>query len=356
MTAAAGQPGPGSGPLAAAERPLVETYDTGLFDLDGVVYVGSRAVPGVPVLVKQARASGLRICFVTNNASRPPTAVVEHLDRVGVQASVDDVVTSAQAAAGLLAERIPPGSRVLVVGGEGLHAALHERGFVPVAKAADHPAAVVQGFHPDVGWRQLAEGAYALSADLPWVASNVDLTLPTDGGLAPGNGTLVEVLRLATGRSPVIAGKPAPPLFAEAVARCGGRRPLVVGDRLDTDIEGAHAAGLPSLLVLTGVTRLRDLALAPTHQRPTYVASDLGGLFSSHPSPAVVGDGARCNGWTARLDRATSGRTTVAVSGDGDALDGARAVLAAIWAAPDPAAVDATEVLDGLHRSSRDMS
>ena len=342
-----------SGPLAASEQSLVETYDTGLFDLDGVVYVGSHAVPGVPAMVKRARDSGLRICFVTNNASRPPAAVVEHLGRVGVPATVDDVVTSAQAAASLLSDRVPAGSRVLVVGGDGLHAALLERGFVPVARAADRPAAVVQGFHPDVGWRQLAEGAYALAADLPWIASNVDRTLPTDGGLAPGNGTLVEVIRLATGRTPLVAGKPAAPLFAEAVARSGGHRPLVVGDRLDTDIEGAHSAGLPSLLVLTGVTQMRDLLLAPPNQRPTYLANDLGGLFTAHPSPVPVDGGARCNGWTATLHTDAAGQhPSVVLSGDGDALDGARATLAAVWAAPDPAAVDAVEVLDGLRRRS----
>ncbi|HZC26152.1 MAG TPA: HAD-IIA family hydrolase, partial [Actinopolymorphaceae bacterium] len=310
MTGSTTAPSPPS-PLSATTRDLVDVYDTALFDLDGVVYVGANAVPGAPAYLERARARGLRICFVTNNASRPPDAVVEHLDRVGVPAATADVVTSAQVAAGLVAQRVPAGSRVLVVGGEGLVVALGERDLVPVFSASDAPVAVVQGFHPDVGWRQLAEGAYALAADLPWVASNVDLTLPTDGGLAPGNGTLVEVLRLATGRTPVIAGKPAPPLFAEAVARTGATRPLVIGDRLDTDIEGAHTSGIPSLLVLTGVTGLADLLTAPPHQRPTYVADNLSGLFVPHGAPDLVPGGARCGGWRVELRSGEGGHVHV---------------------------------------------
>ncbi len=243
-----------------------------------------------------------------------------------------------------------------MIGGEGLEVALRERGMVPVFAASEHPAAVVQGFHPDVGWRQLAEGAYALASDLPWVASNTDLTLPTDGGLAPGNGTLVEVVRLATGKSPVVAGKPEPPLFVEAVARSGGQRPLVIGDRLDTDIEGAHASGLPSLLVLTGVTQVSDLLAAPPNRRPTYLARDLGGLFVPHPAPALVSAGAECGGWQVELQAAKSGGTTVTLSGAGEPLDGVRAILAAAWASSDPGEIDASEALERLRQGAATMS
>lgn len=335
-------------PLREATHPLVDLYDTGLFDLDGVVYIGARAVPGAPAALDRARSSGMRVMFLTNNASRTPEAVAAHLSEVAVPTTTDDVVTAAHAAARLVAERVPPGSRVLVVGGEGLVSALRERGLVPVFSASEQPSAIVQGFHPDVGWRQLAEGAYALAADIPWVASNVDMTLPTDGGLAPGNGTLVEVIRLATGRSPVVAGKPAPSLFTEAVARTGGQRPLVVGDRLDTDIEGAHAAGLPSLLVLTGVTRLRDLLTAPPTRRPTYLAADLGGLFVTHPAPRVRPGYASCGGWAVEVETSTDGARRAVLSGDGDPLDGARALLAAVWSVPQP--VDAGEALERLRR------
>ncbi|MEQ4210062.1 HAD-IIA family hydrolase [Actinopolymorpha sp. B17G11] len=340
-------------PLSAAGEALVQGHDVGLFDLDGVVYVGDEPVAGAPEALGRVRELGMKVRFVTNNASRTPDAVSEHLQRVGVPATAADVVTSAQAAAHLVADRVPAGSRVLVVGGEGLSVALSERGLVPVFSATDAPAAVVQGFHPDVGWRQLAEGAYALASDLPWIASNVDRTLPTDDGLAPGNGALVEVIRIATGRSPLVAGKPEPPLFLEAVVSSGADRPLVIGDRLDTDIEGAHKAGLPSLLVLTGVTSLVDLATAPPHRRPTYLSRDLDGMFVPHPSPVVGPDGTTCGGWRVELESQGADTLQPRLTGDGDPLDAARAVLAAMWARGDPARVDAAEVLEGLEKDAK---
>jgi glycerol-1-phosphatase len=344
---------PAPPPLSASGEALVEHHDVGLFDLDGVVYVGAGAVAGAPEALARVRELGMKVRFVTNNAARTPEVVTAHLHRVGVSATASEVVTSAQAAAHLVADRVPTGSRVLVVGGDGLSVALSERGLVPVFSASDAPAAVVQGFHPDVGWRQLAEGTYALASDIPWVASNIDRTLPTDNGLAPGNGTLVEVLRMATGKSPVIAGKPAPPLFLEAVASAGAERPLVIGDRLDTDIEGAHAAGMPSLLVLTGVTTLADLVTAPPHRRPTYLALDLGGMFAPHRSPTVGPHSATCGGWTVELPNDSDNNVHPQLTGDGDPLDAARAVLAAAWRCADPARVVATEVLERLEAKAK---
>jgi len=332
---------------------LAEIYDPFLFDLDGVVYVGPAPVDGVVERLSELRAAGRAVAFVTNNASRTPEAIAGHLDRLGVPADPADVVTSAQAAARLVAEQVSPGAKVLVVGGEGLNVALSEHGLVPVTTAALDPAAVVQGFHPDVGWRLLAEGAYALARGVPWVASNVDRTLPTAEGLAPGNGTLVEVLRIATGREPVVAGKPQRPLLDEAMVRLTGRsgsddigrtpavprsapsadepRPLVIGDRLDTDIEGANNAGMDSLLVLTGVTTLEDLLAAPPERRPTYVSSDLGGLFEPHPRPVAEDGGVRCGGWTAEVVDGTAHLT-----GNGNRDDGIRALADACWRAGGP--------------------
>ncbi len=271
-------------------RSLAETYDVALVDLDGVIYVGSEPVNHAVPALARARAAGLRLAFVTNNAARRPEAVAEQLTGLGVAASPGEVVTSAQAAARLLAERLPAGARVLVVGGEGLVAALAEHGLMPVAHAEDNPAAVVSGFHPDVGWRLLAEGAYAVAAGLPWVASNVDPTIPMPQGNAPGNGALVETIRLATGRQPVVAGKPEPPIHREAMLRTGARHPLVIGDRLDTDIAGAARAGADSLLVLTGVTSALDLVAAAPGSRPTFVARDLRAL-SAAPGELRVGPG-----------------------------------------------------------------
>lgn len=313
-----------------SRQPLVERYDSALFDLDGVLYVGAHAVSGAPEAVAAVRASGMTVAFVTNNASRTPHAVAAHLTTLGIGAAPDDVVTSAQAAATLVAEAVPPGAAVLVVGGEGLEVALTERGLSPVRRVSDHPAAVVQGFSPDVGWRLLAEGTYAVRAGLPWIASNLDVTVPTVQGLAPGNGALVEVIARATGRRPVVAGKPETPLHREAVRRTGARNPLVVGDRLDTDIEGANRAGVASLLVLTGVTTALDLVFAGPAHRPGYVCTDLwSGLADGHPPVRRhEGGGWTCGGWVCTV--ADAG---VALVGVGQPLDGLRALCVAVWEA-----------------------
>jgi glycerol-1-phosphatase len=284
-------------------RPLDEHHDVLLLDLDGVVYVGPHAVPGAPEALARARDTGVRLAFVTNNAARPPDVVARHLTELGVEADPTDVVTSAQAAAAMLAAELPTGARVLAVGGEGLRQALTARGLTPVASADDRPVAVVQGFAPETSWGMLLEACLAVSAGLPWVATNLDLTIPTPRGKAPGNGALVQVVQSTTGVTPRVAGKPFRPLMDESCERTNARRPLVVGDRLDTDIAGAHAAGLPSLLVLTGVSGAPDLLRATPDLRPTYLAADLSGLRRPHAAPrrdgaAWVGAGCRVS-WRA---------------------------------------------------------
>jgi len=242
--------------LSESSKPLCLAYDLAMLDLDGVVYIGTRAVPGAAAHLARARAEGMHVAFVTNNAARPPETVAGHLTRLGVPAAVEDVVTSAQAAARLLTTVVRPGARVLLLGGPGLEVALRERGFEPVTRLADDPEAVVTGYGPDLLWRQIMQGAVRIKDGLPWVAANADLTIPTDFGVGPGHGVLVRMLRDFTGVQPLIAGKPERPLLDETVTRVGGERPLMVGDRLDTDILGAHHAGVDSLLVLTGVTGL----------------------------------------------------------------------------------------------------
>jgi HAD superfamily hydrolase (TIGR01450 family) len=317
-------------------RPLSGVYDVALLDLDGVVYLGGGPVPGAPEALREAAARGMRLAFVTNNASRTPAAVAAQLVRLGVPAAAGDVVTSGQAAARLLAERLPPGARVLVVGGNALRIALRERGLRPVSAAAERPAAVVQGFSPDLSYALLAEGALAIARGAVFVASNTDVTLPTARGIEMGNGSLVQAIVTATGQSPLVAGKPEPPLHAEAMDRTGAKRPLVVGDRLDTDIEGAVRAGVPSMLVLTGVSRPADVVLAPPGRRPSYLAAGLAGLLEPHPevTAAEGAEGAegaaRCGGWTARLDE-DAGRLVLA--GAGEPMDGLRALCGAAWPA-----------------------
>jgi HAD superfamily hydrolase (TIGR01450 family) len=327
-------------------EPLAQRYDTALVDLDGVVYIGPAVVPGAPESLAKARAAGMRVAFVTNNAARTPEAVAEHLRELGVAAAPDDVVTSAQAAARLVADRVPAGARVLVVGGEGLRAALTELGLRPVQSADDDPAAVVQGFAPEVGWSLLTEGAIAVRRGLPWVASNLDLTIPTARGRAPGNGALVGVISAATGTRPVaVAGKPELALHQEAVRRTGAQHPLVVGDRLDTDIEGANRAGDDSLLVLTGVTDPQELVRAAAPLRPSYVAEDLeSGLLEPHPAVQEEAGVWTCGGWTAKREGATW-----RLDGGGPRIDALRALCAGVWSQTEEAAdAGVDEALEGL--------
>lgn len=334
---------------------LARVHDVALLDLDGVVYVGAAAVPGAVEQLVEAGKAGLRLGYVTNNASRPPGEVAAHLREVGIELDDSDVVTSAQAAARLVAERVPAAARVLVVGGDGLDAALAEHGLRPVRSLHDDPAAVVQGFHPTIDWQQLAEGAYAVASGLPWVASNLDRTVPTPRGIAPGNGTLVAAVREATGVAPLVAGKPEPALVAESVLRTGAQRPLMVGDRLDTDVSGATRFGMPSLLVLTGVTGLEQLLAATGEQRPDYVAPDLSGLLVAHPRVRLEPEhgvlAAHCGGWSAYVDAGCSWLEQPPPVGDAPSSEGAvlaalRAAVGAAWSARDHGApVEDTDAL-----------
>ena len=311
------------------EPPLIAGYDALLLDLDGVVYLGRGAVPGAPESLSRAAERGVRLAYVTNNASRTPAAIADHLAALGVPATPEDVVTSAQAAARLVAERVPAGSPVLVVGGMGLRQALRARGLRPVSTAAENPVAVVQGMSPDLSYPLLAEGVLAVRRGAWFVATNGDHTMPTQRGELPGNGSMVRVIATATGVEPVMAGKPEPPLHRESILRTGARRPLIVGDRLDTDIAGANRAGADSLLVLTGVTTPLDVLTAEPIHRPTHIAADLRGLHRPAATPVRDGSGWRCGGWLARwadgrlhLDREAAAA---------DPIDGLRASCAAVW-------------------------
>ncbi|MDX6372661.1 MAG: glycerol-phosphatase [Nocardioidaceae bacterium] len=317
--------GPMQGSLGSSTEPLVQRYDLAMLDLDGVVYVGSDAVPGAPERVAAARAAGMRVAFITNNASRPPEVVAEHLRELGVEAGPDDVVTSAEAAARVLTERLGAGARVVVLGGQGLADAVAEAGLVRV-EVEDDADAVVTGYGPDVLWGEIMRAAVRIQDGLWWVASNTDLTFPTTFGVAPGHGVLVETLRRFTGVEPVVAGKPARPLLDETVRRCGGERPLMVGDRLDTDIEGAHAAGIDSLLVMTGVTGLAELVAAGAELRPTYISADLGGLQEAQPLPDVSDDAVSLGGWRAEVSDGA-----LELSGSGETDDWWRVVAVAAW-------------------------
>lgn len=322
-----------SGVLRNSGSPLEQAYDVALLDLDGVVYVGAHAVPGAVEAI--STASAMRFGYVTNNASRTPGEVAQHLGELGLTVSADDVVTSSQAGARLMLEALGPGRRVLAVGGPGVAEALRAAGMEPVAvEDAGVPEivdGVLQGFGRDVGWRHLAQASLAVRDGAHWVATNTDRTFPIPGGLAPGNGMMVAAVAEAAGRPPdAVAGKPYPALTEESIRRTRAARPLVVGDRLDTDIEGAERLGVPSLLVLTGVTDVAALLAAPPGLRPSYLGDDLGALHDAHVAPSAddaslrwsLGDAAA---WI------ESGRLRVDVPSPKARLDALRCACAAAW-------------------------
>jgi HAD superfamily hydrolase (TIGR01450 family) len=324
--------------LRSCDQPLATYYDVALLDLDGVVYVGPDAVAGVPAALAEVRRAGMRLAYVTNNAARTPESVAEHLTSLGVAAEAGEVITSAQAAAHYLADRLPAGAPVLVVGTTGLFAALRERGLAPVESADEHPQAVVQGYSPDLNWHQLAEGAVAIRSGAKWIATNLDPTVPSPRGPLPGNGSMIAALRTATGVTPISTGKPDPTMHRESLERSGAQRPIVVGDRLDTDIEGATRVGCPSLLVLTGVTTPGDLLCAPPQLRPDYLGRDAGALLIPHAAPVRTEDGARCGAWQARLITGGDGYSLQLRRVDDDTgrsgpddLDPLRALCVAAW-------------------------
>ncbi|WP_353988820.1 HAD-IIA family hydrolase [Ruicaihuangia caeni] len=303
-----------------------------LADLDGVVYRGDVALPYAVESIRRA-ASTVRVAYLTNNAARTPSTVANQLREFGLELADDDVVTSPQAAVRALAELVPPPATVLVVGGEGLTAQVESAGYTVTRSADDRPSAVIQGFHPDVGWRQLAEASFALQSvdgapGIPWVSTNSDWTIPLQRGIAPGNGSLVSAVHLAVGRLPVTAGKPEPAIYETALDRYGTRNAVFVGDRLDTDIRGANRVGIDSVLVLTGVDGAKQLLAAGKGDRPTYIVDDLRALHEPYPPVIIDGDGAVTVGAASVIMR----RNRVEVlADDGEPIDLLRAASRAIW-------------------------
>jgi glycerol-1-phosphatase len=302
---------------------LVQEYDCLLLDLDGTVFRGHEPTEGA---VDTLAAVTSRKLYVTNNASRSADEVAQHLRAMGFAATPDDVVTSAQSAARLLASRLPAGAAVLIIGTESLASEVKSVGLKPVRKWSDDPVAVVQGHSPETAWSDLAEAALAIRGNAFWVAANVDRTLPSERGLLPGNGSMVAALQAATDREPTVAGKPQPRLLTDALSRGDFRNPLVVGDRLDTDIAGASAAGLPSLMVLSGVSTASEVVRAVIGERPNYIAADLRSLFDRSDLLRVGPNQA----W--RID---IGESAVTVHNTGteprDSLTVVRAVASAVW-------------------------
>jgi HAD superfamily hydrolase (TIGR01450 family) len=318
-----------SATLLGSAVPLHEAFDAALVDLDGVTYRGPEVVPTAPAALNAARDAGMSLVYVTNNASRTSQDVAGHLTSVGIPATPDEVFTAAQAAAAILADRFGAGARILVVGGAGLREAVEAVGMTIVESATDKPEAVVQGWSADVGWRQLAEASYAAREGAYFLATNLDLTLPNDRGLAPGNGSLVRVVATASGVEPENAGKPEPAMYVRAAQRVGATRPLVIGDRLDTDLGGARAANFPGLLVLTGVSNALDALRAAPGVRPTFIGESIAALGEPHPAPE-----SRDGWWHVGESAARIVGRSLEFSGE-RGINRLRAGCAAAWASAD---------------------
>lgn len=327
------------------KKPLIARYDGALFDLDGVVYLGPWAVAGAVEGLAELRARGVRLGFVTNNAARAPQVVVDHLVELGIAADTADVVTSAQAGARLLAESVSAGSLVLVVGTEALAAEVRAVGLEPTTAVDPLPAAVIQGYHPNLPWELIDRAAYAIQQGAQWIATNTDANRPTDRGLVPGAGAQIGALRNAVTVDPQVAGKPFAPLMHETVRRLEATRPIFVGDRIDTDVAGAAGIGIDSLLVLSGAHGKRQVIAAVN--RPTHIGWDLRALLDPAPVIDVGVDTASCGGVEVR--RVGERFVLPHTSGDRDTqLSAFRALVALVEPGADPDQPGLSSILESL--------
>lgn len=327
---------------------LIDGYDAALFDLDGVVYLGPIGVEGAAEGIAALRAEGVLVAFVTNNAARRPQTVAEHLVSLGIPCTSTDVVVSSQAIARLMAEELPAGAAVLVLGTEALAEQIRAVGLRVVGSHRDYPDAVVQGYHPELSQPMVDDACYALQGGARWYASNPDLTRPTDLGMVPGAGAQIALVAVTTTSRPVMAGKPFRPLLDETIARLGARRPIFVGDRLDTDIEGAHNVGIDSLFVFSGTHGKHDLAGAAPQQRPTHLGLDLRALLAPArtvlDTPGGTACGAQLVGFTG-----TGIRLLTRPADRPGQLDALAAILRLCWRHPQADRAAALAALDQLH-------
>lgn len=288
---------------------VASNYDAALLDLDGTIYEGDRAIEWAHEGLSDA---GLPMMFITNNASRAPETVAEQLRSLGYDCTGDQVMTSAQAAIGLAADTIAPGSSVYVLGAPAFKDLAREAGYTVVDSADDYPSAVLQGLNRELTWKEMSEAALSISRGAVYLVSNLDTTLPSERGFMVGNGAVAAAITTTTGVVPASAGKPQPPMFTQSAEKMGATKPLVIGDRLDTDIAGGNAAEFDTFMVVTGVSSHLDAINAPKALRPTMMGADMRALNQplefSQPAPQA--------GLVARF--ADDARTAVVVSG-GDA-------------------------------------
>lgn len=321
---------------------FVSAFDVGLFDLDGVCYLGPEAVPHAPESISAAADAGVHIAYVTNNASRTPQAMSEQLRSLGIPASAEAVISSSRVGAQILAQHCPAGAKVLVLGTEALRIDVRGQGFKVVDSADDEPAAVIQGFTPEMSWALMSEAALAIRQGALYVATNLDKTIPRDRGLMIGNGSIAKAIENSTGVVPLSAGKPEPEIFLQAARLTHAERPFAVGDNLDTDIQGAVSAGIAALHVLTGLATARDVCIAVPGQRPDFLADDLRCMLEPYPAVTQSENGVTCGQYAVSWNGAQfvlvdhSGMTSTLVTDEAEiGLDLYRALAHAAWRAVD---------------------
>lgn len=251
----------------------MKTYKGYLIDLDGTVYRGNEKIDAAVVFVKRLEEQGIPYLFVTNNSSKRRGEVAEKLQSLGVPASEEHVFTTSMATARYIAERSSY-KKIYVIGEEGLHAALKEKGF---QITTDDPGAVVIGIDRDITYEKLANGCLAIRNGADFISTNSDIAIPTERGMLPGNGSLTSVLSVSTGVKPTFIGKPEPIIIEQALEVLGVEKEetLLVGDNYDTDILAGIRAGMDTLLVHTGLTTKEALWIYD--QQPTYTADSLSG-------------------------------------------------------------------------------
>ena len=317
----------GAEDLVVVANKIWGEHDLLLADLDGVVYEGTVAIKNAVETLNTVTANGIPVGYVTNNSSRKPETIVQQLLDLGLQAKPEDIISSGQTAVELLQTKLSPGAKVLVVGGDGLRARVLSGGFEIVLSSDDNPAAVVQGFAPDVSWKDLAEASYSIQNGAIWVATNNDWTLPQEKGLAPGNGTLVGAVHTAVGQLPIVAGKPEPAIFQTALNLYKPESPVFVGDRMDTDILGANRAGIKSVLVLTGVSTRKDVLAAKPEERPSYIIASLDELLEKYQEPKQTKRGWSCGKASVEL----LGDKVLVTEGNPQSIEALRAACMVIW-------------------------
>lgn len=324
--------------LKSTTRPLSEAYQLALLDLDGVVYRGKNPVEHAAESIRKAEGLGMTVEYTTNNSSRLQSVVADQLKSFDLDVEPWQVITSSVVAARMVARAVPQGAKVFVLGAQHLREEVAKQGLEVVDSAEDKPVAAIQGWYPDMSWKQMAQIAYAVEQGATYFVTNRDLTIPRELGIAPGCGSMIMAVINATGVEPVSsAGKPESAMYDEArlLAAHDGAEPvakeacLAIGDRLDTDIEAGNRGGYDSLAVLTGVTNPHELMFAPEHLRPTYIAKDLTGL--NEPAPEVVHE---AGAWSCRDVQARVDGDRLYVT-DITSVDGLRAACAAMWDAAD---------------------